>query len=277
MAVNIIVPQPFLSYGSIKLGRFVTSVKHPNLRYHDPPSAEPPKQVVSPRDCYIGLDQKSAGASFESALTSLISVRFSKHAKTKVQVTADKITTYTLDNSDEWFENAVRIPSTRTWIERALDREDDIYMIVGFHVITNARIIQATIQGKDLGGQINLPVSAITGVVPIGDIIDPSIRGNQHDLDSSQSHFVATGQQVCAFQYRKLRHRWLSSKAIDTSRLSKVPRWSSVERGRDDEEGGDDIIEVELTAVDDLDGEWEREELPGGEYLIIRSDGNGQV
>jgi hypothetical protein len=274
MAVNIIVPKPFLPYDSIKLGRFVTNVEHPNLSHHDPPCAEPPKQVVSPRDSYVGEHRKSTGASFESALTSLMSAWFSKRAKTQVQVTADKITTYTLDNSDEWFEDAVRIPVTQTWIERAVDRGNNIYMIVGFHAITNARIIQDTAQTKDLGGQINLPVSAMVGVVPFGNIVDPSGRGKQHDLDSSLSHFVALGEQVCAFQYRKMRHRWLSSRIIDTSRLSKVPRWSSVERGRDDEEGLDDIIEVEMTSLDDLDGEWDREELSGGEYLLIRSCGN---
>jgi hypothetical protein len=270
MAVNIIIPQPFLAHASIKLGRFVTNIDHPNLRHHDPPCTEPPKQVVSPRDCYIGLDQKSTGVSIGSALTSFISASISKRAKTQVRFIAEKITTYTLDNSDEWFENAVRIPTTRTWIERAIDKGDDIYMIVGFHVIANARIIQGVVRGKDLEGRINLPVSAMTGVVPISSIIDPSIRGDQHKLDSSQSHFIASGEQVCAFQYRKLRHRWLSSRTVDTSELSKVPRWSSVERGRDDEEGEDDIIEVELTAVDDLDGEWDRQEVSEGEYLVIR-------
>jgi hypothetical protein len=272
MAVNIIVPPPFLPFDSIKLGRFVTNVDHPNLRHHDPPCAEPPKQIVSPRDSYIGLHQKRSSASFGSALTSLISAWFSKRVKMQVRVTADKITTYTLDNSDGWFEDAVCIPATRTWIERTVDREDDIYMIVGFHAITNARITQDIVQGKDLRGQISLPVSA--GFAVVG-TLDHSVRGDLHDLDSSQSHFVALGDHVCAFQYRKMRHRWLSSRIIDTSRLSKVPRWSSVERGRDDEEGQDDVIEVNMTSVDDLDGEWDREELSGGEYLLIRSYGNG--
>jgi hypothetical protein len=150
-------------------------------------------------------------------------------------------------------------------------------MIVGFHVITNARIIQDIVQGENLRGQINLPITsafAMAGVTPIGNIMDPSVEANRHDLESSQSHFVTSGEWVCAFQYRKLQHRWLSSRAIDTSRLSKVPRWSSVERGRDDEEGQDDIIEVEMTSMHDLDGEWDREELSGGECLLIRPYGN---
>jgi len=188
MAVNIIVPQPFLPYDSIKLGRFITNVNHPNLRHHDPPCPKPPKQVVSPRDSYIGLHQKGTGTSFRSALTSLMSAWFSKRAKTQVRLTADQITTYTLDNSDEWFEDAVGIPATRTWIERAVDREDNIYMIVGFHAITNARIIQDIVQGGDVGGQINLPVSAafaMFGVIPIRNIMDPSAGANRHELDSS--------------------------------------------------------------------------------------------
>lgn len=67
---------------------------------------------------------------------------------------------------------------------------------------------------------------------------------------------------------------WLSSRRIDTSEPSKVPRWSSIERGRDDEEGQNDIMEVELMAVDDLDEEWDKEEISEGEYVVIRPSMN---
>jgi hypothetical protein len=35
------------------------------------------------------------------------------------------------------------------------------------------------------------------------------------------------------------------------------------------------IIEVKMTSLEDLDGEWDREELSGGEYLLIRSCRDG--
>jgi hypothetical protein len=276
MALSIVLPQFFLPQTAIKLGRFITSIDHPHQGYHDPPYLQPPKIAVLPRNSYVGVNHKGTNASFGSALTSLISAGFSKRAKARIQVTAESIVTHTLDNSDEWFDGAVRMPATRVWIERALDRGNDIYMVVGYHTVTNARIIHESIRGKDVGGQVNVPVglslTAVSAIAPLGKITDPSIGGNSHDLDSTQSRFVAPGEQICAFQYRKVQHRWLSSSSIDTSRLSKSPRWSSVERGRDEEDGQDDIIEVEMIPAEELDGKWQRQEVPGGETLLIRED-----
>lgn len=274
--MTIIVPQFFLPRDFVKLGRFITNIDHPHQGYHDPPSAEPPKQGITPRDSVVGLQHQGSNASFELALTSLMSASFSKRAKTQVRVTAEKITTYTLDNSDEWFDSVTRIPATRAWIERAVDRGEDLYMIVGFHTVTNARIVHQVVQGQGVGGHVNVPVSltltSVGVVAPLGNIIDPSVGGKYHDLDSTQAHFVAPGEQVSAFQYRKIRHKWLSSKTIDTSRLSKSPRWASVERGRDEEDGEDDIIEVEAIPLDGLDGKWDEQEVADGETLLIRAD-----
>jgi len=68
---------------------------------------------------------------------------------------------------------------------------------------------------------------------------------------------VAPGEQICAIVYRKLWHSWLSSKHIDKSRLSEACYWSSMDRARDEEDGEDDIVQVELSDVQDLDRDWE--------------------
>ncbi|KAK3934864.1 hypothetical protein QBC46DRAFT_358676 [Diplogelasinospora grovesii] len=183
-----------------------------------------------------------------------MSAGFSRRAKTQVKVIADRVKTYTLDNSDEWGY--------------------DIYMIVGYHTVTDARIAHELVHESDTGGQIKAPVglslAAVGAIAPLGAIVDPSVGGNSHSVDHTQAFFMAPGEQICAFQYRKVRHRWLSSNSIDTSRLSKSPRWSSVERGRDEEDGEDDIIEVEAMALDKLDGEWDRQDAADGEILFIR-------
>jgi hypothetical protein len=277
MSLNIIVPHFFLPQSSVKLARFITNIDHPHQSFHDPLYTETPKPAVSPREAFVGLNHKSSNASFASALTSLMSAGFSKRAKAQVKITAECVKTHTLDNSDEWFNKAMEILATKTWIERQVDRGHDIYMIVGFHTITNARIVEEFVHGIGAGGQIHVPVSlslAAFGVVaPLGEIIDPSVGGNNDCVDNTQTSFRAPGEQVCAFQYRKIRHRWLSSKSADSFRLSKSPRWSSVERGRDEEDGEDDIIEVEATPLSEgaIDGEWDRMDAPGGEILLIRA------
>jgi hypothetical protein len=275
MALNIVVPQFLLPYDSVKLGRFINSIDHPHQSYHDPAYARPPEPAILSRDSYIGSNKKINNASFGSALTFLMSAAFSKRAKTQVQVTADRVITYALKNSDELFNEAMGMPSTRSWIERAVDRDYEIYMVVGFHSVTNARITHEVVRGKDIGGQVIVPVSlslaTVGAIAPLGNLTDPSVGGSGIRFDNAQSYFVAPGEQICAFQYRKIRHKWFSSSGLDTSRLSKSPRWSSVERGRDEVDGQDDIIEVEAMSLDNIDGIWDREEAPGGEILLMRA------
>lgn len=182
--------------------------------------------LVSLRDSYTGEHQTAINSGFGSTLISLISAGFSKRAKMNIRVAAEQVKTYTLDNSDCWFEEATGLEATRAWIEREFDRGHNIYIIIGFHTVTNASISQDSIDGKDASGQINIPASlslAATGVVaPLGNTIDPGISIHQQGLDRAQSQFMAPGEQVCALEYRKVCHQWLSSKRVDKSRLSKV-------------------------------------------------------
>jgi len=267
MRTSIVPQQIFLPRGAVKLGRFVTSFEHPHQNYHDPLPASQPHELVSLRESYSG--ERSAGNSlgFSSTLTSAVSAGFSKRASTRVRVATNHVKTYILDNSDGWFEEATQLVPTRAWIERNIDRGRDIYLIVGFHTVTDACISQESALKESAGGQINVPVSlslaAARLVVPLGDLIDPGVTVDNLDLDRATSQYTARGEQVCALEYRKIRHRWLSSKLIEKSRLSKVCQWPSVEQSREDEAEEDDMIEVELDDVQGLDGDWDKEVVDG--------------
>ncbi|KJZ74125.1 hypothetical protein HIM_06574 [Hirsutella minnesotensis 3608] len=275
MARNILSPQFFLPHDSVKLGRLTTSVDQPHQNYHDPAGTKPPEVLISVRDAYTGVRQTATGSGFGSGLTSLMSAALSKRARTNLRVTTDQVKTYVLANSDDWFEEATGIPATRSWIERQIDRGRKLYVVVGFHTITDARIVQESARQTSAQGHAELPASlslaALGAVAPLGNILDPSIEGHHYDLDDDKAHFLAAGEQVCAFQYRKLCHRWLSSNKLDQSQLSKLPRWASVETWRDAEDDEDDVIEVELTQELDLDGEWHQQQVAGDELLFIHS------
>ncbi|PWI64022.1 hypothetical protein PCL_00443 [Purpureocillium lilacinum] len=274
MKASIIPSQILIPQSSVKLGRFITNVEYPHQHYHDPPSDTPPITFISTRSSYTGEHHATHDASYHSTLTSLLSTRFSKGTKLKVRVTTGQFRAYTLDNSDAWFDEATRLPATRVWIERAIDRGVDVYLIVGFHTITDASIIHESLTGNGSGACAEIPVSlslAAAGVVaPLGGIADPSIGFQRQGVDGARARFVAPGEHVCAIQYRKLRYEWLSSKRIEKSRLSNVRQWSSMERARDEEDGEDDIIDVALKEVDDLDRGWDKHVVEG-EVLLIRS------
>ena len=117
---------------------------------------------------------------------------------------------------------------------------------------------------------LNLSLTVTGVIVPFGNSIDPGVVVSQQGLDSAQSQFVAPGEQVCAFECRKICYRWLSSKRVDKSRLSKMYHWPAVEISRAGVDGEDDIIEVKLGDVQGLDGDWDTE-VVDNEVLIMRS------
>ena len=83
-----------------------------------------------------------------------------------------------LGNSGRWFEEAMGLEVTRKWVERAIDQGDEIYIIVGFHTLSNARIIQESVLGRQTGVQVSLPVglsiTAVGVIMPLAKLIPVS-------------------------------------------------------------------------------------------------------
>lgn len=275
--LNIILSDFFLPFGSVKLGRFVKSIEFPTQNYHDPPYPEAPKETSNVLGQYTKISQGESSAGFTTKLTSLMSSGFSKRANTQLRIETDAVKTYILDNSEAWFIDATNFDETRRWIERAIGG-DGIYIIVGFHTMTDARIVHESIEGHQLAGQITVPVglslAAAGVVVPLGNIVDPAVSGNHRSLNGSKTEFVVPGEQISALQYRKVSHRWLYSKKVASLKLSKVPRWTVTETWRmvstDEAEDEPDILEVETEDLELPEGDWKKESEEG-EILLIRS------
>ncbi|VUC23432.1 unnamed protein product [Clonostachys rosea] len=275
MSLSVIIPQLFLPQDSVKLGRFITSIDHPHQGYHDPSWTEAPEPIVTIREAFTGSNLQQNDTGFTSALTAFLSVGFSKRAKAEVDITADHVRTHLLDNSDEWFVKATEFLATKTWIERQVDRDNDIFMIVGFHTVTNAHIAQKVVSGTSAHGKTRIPIGlSLAALGPLGSVFKPSVQGSNDRVDDVRTAFTAPGEQICALQYRKIQHRWLSSRNADTMRLSKSPRWTSVEKGRDEEEDEDDVIEVESAPIleEALDGKWDRVNVSGSETILMRTE-----
>ncbi|RFU25268.1 hypothetical protein B7463_g11075, partial [Scytalidium lignicola] len=271
----ILLSQIFIPVESIQLGRLVTSVDHPHLLdYHDPAYSPAPVPTINIRAHYSGLGQESRTSTFSSVLTSLLSTGFSKRAKSRVRVETNLARTYTLQNSTQWFEKAVSSEDSRRWLERAIDQGDDVYFVVGFHTVTDAQIIYESAEGNEHTGRLGLPISlalnAAGVIAPLGDIADPQVGVHRGSVEGAVEHFEAPGEQICAFQYRKVCHRWLSSRSIDKTTLAKTPRWSAGDRWRDEEEGVEDILEVETMDLGRPEGEWD-EVVADSETLLQRS------
>lgn len=255
MIASIIPAQVIVPLESVKLGRFITSVEQPQQSYHDPPSTSEPSVLTTRQDDFTGDRVSDRSSGVVSALLSIISGGLSRRTRSTVSITTDCVKTYALGNSDGWFDEATTFPETREWIERVLDRNQKIYMIVGFHTVTNAKLSHQSTVGNAADGQVQVPTASALGAmgVPVmfRNILDSRIHMQMEIIEGEGSQSSALGEYVCAIQYRQLRHNWLSSKEMDAGQLSKVRQWSSMERTRDEEDGEDDIVQVELA---DLDG-----------------------
>ncbi|KAJ3494766.1 hypothetical protein NLG97_g3865 [Lecanicillium saksenae] len=265
MPVTVIPTPLFTSPEAVKLGRFITNIEEPNEAYYEPPLAAEDLRVLTNEFTFTGHQKSSYKGGFGSTLASLLSVNISKRVDDSAYIAQARAVSYALDNSEAWFDKAVDLEGTQRWIERAALRGRRIYMIVGIQTLHDPHVIMASSRGSEVKGQVSVPVAlaATTAgvVVPAfggGTDTDPSLLGDHTSLMSGKSEYIAPGERVCALQYRKVGYRWMSSKVVDTLRLSKTRRWSCMEGEMrtahdldEEDEDGEDVMVVELDDEED--------------------------
>jgi len=278
MPATILLPQLFLPRSAVSLGRFVINVNEPHQDFHDP-ACEPTSNVIEKVETHYSSVHRVAGhRHFASDLTSFVSSSFSKLAKASISITADEVKTYYLNNSGQWFRDAVRSESTRKWIERTIDEGEDIYIVVGYHTILNARIMEQCGGQSTSGGKLVMPISATlaaTGVlVPISNLADPGVAGSRGCMEDEQRHFKAQGEQICAVQYRKVRLRWFASSKVENMTLGRETQWKRYDRPRYLESDGEDMIEAALEDDLAIGGDREIWTTESGEIVFSPSSSN---
>ena len=283
MPLNFIPPQLFLPQNSVKLGRFITNIDHPDQNYHDPPATQIPGALTSPLEALSGYTCKENSAGFSSVLSNSLSPELSKQLNARVKIKGERVNTYVLDNPEEWFNQAMAALGTQQWIERQIDSDNRIFMIVGFSTITNARITHVIGRGHSTSGRVEIPdISTAVAGLPIVFIegIEPSVGEDWNRSQNIQICFTAPGEYICALQYRKVQHKWLSRKRLEALQFSKFPRWISVESpqgGEDNEDEDDeDVIEVETVEAseEDINIQLEMIFMPEDETLLVGKQEN---
>lgn len=275
MSCTTLIYHTFLSVESIRLGRLVRNVDEPQSDYLDPDcDLHPESVIITPHLRYEEVQQNMTDKSFTAVLTRLMSASRARRNKAYTQVTTDRVTTYQLGNSGSWFKSAIKTETAREWIKESIDQGDDIYVVVGYHTMLDAQVVEGAADAMESSGQLRLPVTevalAATGVmVPLGDIADPGVAGNNLKKQGIQRQFVADGEQICAVQYRKVRFKWFSSRNLDAALLEKDTRWKMSWNIRGQEIGTNDVVEVDLH--DELEIEGDREKYTSeteGEFLF---------
>jgi hypothetical protein len=255
----MLVSEGFLPMESFKLGCFLVDINNPHVSRRDPAVQLDPNDVlISPQINYSEVQHTGSKNSFAASLTNLLSLSCSKTLDTSTTVTSEQVTTYKLANSGAWFRKALKDKDTRVWIEEQKhDGYDDLFVVVGYHTMSNAIIVLGADDAQDISGQVQVPVSeAMTAggvVLPVGGILDPKISAQHGESRRAKLRFTAPGERICALQYRKVVYKWFSSRDLDSATLDKDNVWKSLKtlrstRTKKDKTDVDvdDVLEVDL-------------------------------
>ena len=273
MPRSILLPQFFLPLSAVSLGRFVTSLDDPHQDYHNPICNASPEVTEKVQTQYDSIHYSFNHQKVASQLTTFLSSSFSKRLKALIRISADQAKTYYLNNAGQWFRHAVQSQETREWIERTIDEGEDIYVVVAYHTLSNARIMEQLREQSAAGGNLVIPLSialiASGVVVPFSNAADPGLGGFRGRIEDEQRQFIAPGEQIYAVQYRKVRCRWFVGNKVDEMTLAKKTWWERYDRPRYLQSEIEDIIEVELEE-DEIALEGDRDEcaIESGEVFV---------
>jgi hypothetical protein len=267
-----LIQPTLLSPTSIKLGRLVLSPYFPHQDYLDPPVPTAPEIETRSQSNFISHLTSSSTTKLRTRLTALVAASRSASASASVTLEAAQGTTYTLLNSGGWFRAACRFAEVREWFENAVMCAGTVYLVVGYHTLTDTKFV-----AQDEGAEINTG-----GIVISSGILGPGLSGVEGEggIQKQKSwggrkEWHESEERVWAVQYRKVEFKWFSSKRIEKGALEKENRWKLCWTGmegirsykeeeeeeeeedsgsREDEEDEDDedVLEVDLADEDEL-------------------------
>jgi hypothetical protein len=271
MRKSILLPQFFLPPSAVSLGRFVINLDEPHQDFHDPTNNTSPNSTEKVQTRYESLHHSAKHQNIASQLTTFLSSAFAKRLKASVRITADQAKTYYLNNAGQWFRDAVKSQETREWIERTIDEGEDIYVVVAYHTLVNARIQEQLGGQSSAGGRLEVPVStALTasGVIVPFNMADPGLSGSRGRVEDEQRQFIAPGEQIYAVQYRKVRWRWFSSNKVDEMTLATKAWWEKYDGPRNLQGEVENMVEVELEDEIQLEGDHDEYVIEPGEVIV---------
>jgi len=273
MPQSVLLSQFFLPPSAVSLGRFIISFNDPHQDFHDPLGNVSPDVTEKVQTHYDSIHHSVNQQNIASQLTTFLSSSFSKRLKASIWITANQAKTYYLNNAGQWFRDAVKSRETREWIERMIDEGEDIYVVVAYHTLLDAQIIEQLGGQSAVGGNLAIPVSttltASGVVIPFTNVADPGFGGFRGRIEDEKRQFIAPGKQIYAVQYHKVRWRWFASNKVDEMMLAKKTWWERYDRPRYLQSEVEDMIEVELEDEIALEGDCDECAIESGEVFTL--------
>jgi hypothetical protein len=223
-ASSSMILKSLLPTNSVALGRLVLDVMNPEQDFC-PSSMEPNSVDISVTTTHNinEIVQRSKTSTLLGTLEKIIAPRFNHEEL--FGISAPQAKTYRLFNASRHFDRMCEDAETRKWLETALKKLGNVYMIIGISTMRDVTIVQGK---KSILGLESLGQVSVGGGVGIPLDVGPAVTiGASQTLEKrgQSGSFTALGERVIGLQFRKLRLKLFSSRSLDSVFLEKNVQW----------------------------------------------------
>lgn len=202
---------------------------------------------------------RTTGSRLHAFLSSAIHSAYSNNNVSGIDISSALCVTRQLRNSEEVFQGICKLSTARRWLERALRRRQQVYLVVGIKTLTDARIKQEKSRAIETEAAVQIPTTlaaAAGGVVlPLGDFLDVGAGLSRQKQNAEKISFVAPGEQIFAVQYRKIQFARFSGRDIDKASLELGNSWKIYVEARGGEEAAEDVVDAQVCEYSPKTGE----------------------
>jgi hypothetical protein len=211
----------YLNHDEIKLGDLVLNIRDPSEAFC-PDTIKPNESDYwcRPFGEVGGSNMDEMSASFSAMLTKLFTLGAHRNNLDDETIRAKQAKVYTLKNHGPYLQRQLKNKNVMEWI-LTHRRNKDIYMIVGYHTVVDAKVNNHHQMDKQIEAKAKIPASEV--VLP-GSSNTAIGQATNIGLDAKGSHkrdhatsFLAPGERIIGIKYRKLR---LDEVRRDTSTTS---------------------------------------------------------
>jgi len=258
---------------AVDVGRLLLSIENPQQDYYQPklPTLSEGGISVQRVEDFSTTLHQTKGTRLHAFLSNIFSTSFSAADDSITKVHSPLCMAYQLENCEDFFHAACSLLATRKWLERALRKKRNVYLVSGFKTVTDAQIMQEF--GKSIAmegtAQVpnNLAASAVGVIIPTGNALDVGASMSRTKQSSTEISFHAPGEQVFAIQYRKIKLARFSSEDLDKACLGRGTKWRIYLTARGAEDGVNGGVDAR---IDDSLQKWDLEEA--FESIIIEDE-----
>ncbi len=255
MCPFILLPQYFAYFPHVDVGRFVGSIHDLDENFHDSLFIDNQEHVSSQE-----ISHECSGDDFRPNITEVLADSLSKRFYSSIELVAESATEYRLrdERSGEsyqdylegnryWLAAAIDSIHTQKWLEDKINKEEEIYMIVGLMTVSDARV-KAKSSDQNLTDDLldkpaSIALAELHAAVPMSLRGIPTIQKASISGKTPQLEIYLPGEWICAVKLQRV--RWgFASRRQDMHLAPRPSRiWWEVQSRKEKHYSG---IEVDL-------------------------------